>query len=627
MIKLVKVNKYFNRRKRNQMHIINNTSLELGDNGLVAILGSSGSGKTTLLNAICGLDKVNSGKIYINGKKITHKRAYTVDKIRNLNMGYIFQDYKLLENMSVYDNVALSLKMMGIKNKKEIQKRVNYVLEAVKMYRYRNRPAKMLSGGEKQRVAIARALVKNPSIVIADEPTGNLDSKNSLQVMNIIKAISKEKLVILVTHEVDLANFYASRIIELLDGKIVKDYENEPKESLEYRLDNKLYLKDFENINNIDKDDINVNIYSDNKQDKINIKLAIKDGNIYIQSENKVEVVDENSSIELVDDHYKKIDKSIYDEEKYNLENISDKKYKAKYKSIYGIVKSIITGFKRISNYTILKKLLLLGFFASSMFVVYAICSIYGALDVRDIDFMQIDRNYLQVENTTISVDDFLKYEQEPGIDYILPGSGGVIFTLNNKDNYQTASRPAMVNGYLVGIDTITADNLINGRMPENEYEIVVDKRVVQSVTSDMGMAGSLGIKTIISTIIATFVAPIIEELTFRYIIYGYAYKASNNKLCANIIQAVLFGIIHFNFILFPIYAFGGYLLGAVRDKYGIKLSSLYHILINCVALIPFTFFITNIYLQVCILIVCIMSLIYFVIKCFENINIEIKEQ
>lgn len=110
MIKLVKVNKYFNRRKRNQMHIINNTSLELGDNGLVAILGSSGSGKTTLLNAIGGLDKVNSGKIYINGKKITHKRAYTVDKIRNLNMGYIFQDYKLLENMSVYDNVALSLK-------------------------------------------------------------------------------------------------------------------------------------------------------------------------------------------------------------------------------------------------------------------------------------------------------------------------------------------------------------------------------------------------------------------------------------------------------------------------------------------------------------------------------------
>ena len=223
MIKIEKVNKYFNRRRKNEIHIINNTSLELEDKGLVAILGQSGSGKTTLLNAIGGLDKVNSGKIYINGKKITNRRTYNIDKIRNLNIGYIFQDYKLLENMSVFDNVAISLRMNGLKNKKEIAKRVNYVLETVNMYRYRNRPAGMLSGGEKQRVAIARAIVKNPSIVIADEPTGNLDSKNSLEIMNIIKAISKEKLVILVTHEVDLANFYATRIIELQDGKIVKD--------------------------------------------------------------------------------------------------------------------------------------------------------------------------------------------------------------------------------------------------------------------------------------------------------------------------------------------------------------------------------------------------------------------
>jgi len=178
MIKLEKVNKYFNRHRRNQIHIINNTSLELEQKGLVAILGESGSGKTTLLNAIGGLDKVNRGKIYINGNKITRKTSHKVDKIRNLNIGYIFQDYKLIENISVFENIAMSLKMVGLKDKKEIEKRVNYVLEAVKMERYKKRPASMLSGGEKQRVAIARALVKNPSIVIADEPTGNLDSKN-----------------------------------------------------------------------------------------------------------------------------------------------------------------------------------------------------------------------------------------------------------------------------------------------------------------------------------------------------------------------------------------------------------------------------------------------------------------
>ena len=174
MIRLEKVNKYFNRHKRNEIHIINNTSLEFENRGLVALLGESGSGKTTLLNVIGGLDKVNSGKIYINGKKITRRRTYSIDKVRNLNIGYIFQDYKLIDNITVYENVVMALKMIGIKDKEEIKKRVYYVLECVGMYRYRNRLAKMLSGGERQRVSIARALVKNPNIVIADEPTRKL---------------------------------------------------------------------------------------------------------------------------------------------------------------------------------------------------------------------------------------------------------------------------------------------------------------------------------------------------------------------------------------------------------------------------------------------------------------------
>ncbi len=376
MVKLEKVNKYFNRRKKNEIHIINNTSLEFENTGLVALLGTSGSGKTTLLNAIGGLDKVNKGKIYINGKKITRKSAHSVDKIRNLNIGYIFQDYKLIDNLSVYENVAMALRMIGIKDKKEVEKRVNYVLESVNMYRYRNRPAKMLSGGERQRVSIARAIVKKPNIVIADEPTGNLDSKNSLEIMNIIKAISKDKLVILVTHEVELAKFYASRIIEIQDGKIVKDYKNEANENLDYRLENKIYLKDFKNIDKIDKENLNVDVYSENKE-KIDIKVIVKNGNIYIKSENmKIEVVDENSAVELIDDHYKKIDKSIYQEYEYNLDKIIDNKRKPKYSSIYGIGRSILNGFKKLASYSILKKILLAGFFASAMFIMYAVSNI-----------------------------------------------------------------------------------------------------------------------------------------------------------------------------------------------------------------------------------------------------------
>ena len=496
MVKLEKVNKYFNRRKRNEIHIINNTSLEFEEKGLVALLGTSGSGKTTLLNAIGGLDKVNRGKIYINGKKITRKRAYTVDKIRNLNIGYIFQDYKLIDNLSVFENVAMALRMIGIKDKKEVEKRVNYVLESVNMYRYRNRPAKMLSGGERQRVSIARAIVKNPNIVIADEPTGNLDSKNSLEIMNIIKAISKDKLVILVTHEVELAKFYASRIIELQDGKIVKDYKNDADENLDYRLENKIYLKDFKNIDKIENSNLNVDVYSENKE-KIDIKVIVKNGNIYIKSENmKIEVVDENSAVELIDDHYKKIDKSIYEENTYNLDKIIDKKIKPRYSSIYGIFKSIISGFKKIANYSILKKILLIGFFASAMFIMYSISNIAGTTNIKDTDFITRNKNYLQVDMAKISVDDFIKYEALEEIDYILPGDSLVSFKIKFDDYYQTSRYELELSGSLTSLDTIIKEDITKGRMPENEYEIVLDKMVVDSMMSSGSMASHMGIKS-----------------------------------------------------------------------------------------------------------------------------------
>ena len=409
MIKIENANKYFNKHKRNEIHVINNTTLEFGENGLIALLGKSGSGKTTLLNSIGGLDKISKGKIYINGKKITRRTSSKVDKIRNLNIGYIFQDYKLIDNMTVYENVALVLRMIGIKDKKEIKTRVDYVLQSVNMYRYRNRLASMLSGGERQRVGIARAIVKNPNIVIADEPTGNLDSKNSLEIMNIIKAISKDRLVILVTHEVELAKFYASRIIELQDGTVVKDYENNDSKDLDYRIDNKFYLKDFAKHENINKENVNLDIYSQ-EEDNLDLKIIVKNGNIYIKSNlQKVEVIDETSSIELVDDNYKKIDKTIYQEYNYNLKDIINANIKQKYSSIYTITKSIINGFKKIINYSVLKKILLIGFFVSAMFIVYSLSNIAGTLNIKDEDFISKNKNYLKVNLPQIKVENFLE--------------------------------------------------------------------------------------------------------------------------------------------------------------------------------------------------------------------------
>ncbi len=485
MIKLEKINKYYYRHKKNQIHVIDNTSLDFGDSGLVALLGPSGCGKTTLLNVIGGLDRVSNGKIYINGKKITKKSSNYIDKIRNINIGYIFQDYCLVDTMTVFDNVALSLKIIGIKNKEEIKKRVEYVLEKVGMYRYRNRFASMLSGGERQRVGIARAIVKDPNIIIADEPTGNLDSKNSLEVMNIIKAISKDRLVILVTHENDLAEFYASRILDISDGKIVNDRKNDHTNDLDYRLDNRIYLKDFENHESVSNENVNIDYYSDSKT-KLDVDIVVQNGNIYIKakSSEKLEVLDDDSSIELVDDHYKKISKTIYEEYNFELDKIINKDIKKKYSSIFNPISLLINGFKKVRDYSIPKKILLAGFFISGVFIMNSISNVFGITNIKDEDFIKTNRNYLKVISNKINIDKYLEYEKDENIKYIIPGSSIINLTIKYTDYYQTSNTTDSMSGSLVDIDTITENDIVLGKYPENSNEIVLDRMVITNYLS-----------------------------------------------------------------------------------------------------------------------------------------------
>ena len=498
MIKLIKVNKYFNRFKKNKLHVINNTSLEFENTGLVAILGESGSGKTTLLNAIGGLDKVSSGKIYVNGKKITRKRSGRVDKIRNLNIGYIFQNYNLINDLTVFENVALALKMSGLKNKEEIKKRVNYILEVLGIYKYRNRYANMISGGERQRVAIARALVKNPNIIIADEPTGNLDSKNSLEIMNIIKAISKTKLVILVTHEKNLAEFYATRIIEVVDGTVVNDRKNEHNDELDYRLESKIYLKEFEDIKKINEENLNVDVYK-GKNEKLDIKLVLKNGNIYVEAKNnKVEVVDDSSAIELIDDHYKKISKEEYEKNQFHYDDIIKNTYKKRYSSIYNPITLLTSGFKKIFNYSVLKKLLLLGFLASSMFSLYAVSNIFGVTNITDDEFIKQDKNYMTLITDKINIEDYYNYEKLDFVDYIIPGNTMIQGTIKYDDYYQTQNASDTFGFSLASLNLVKENNLLYGKMPEKENEVIVDKMILEGILSESyNSAKQVGIKDI----------------------------------------------------------------------------------------------------------------------------------
>lgn len=210
--------------KSGKVTALNNASFELPEQGFVFLLGKSGSGKSTLLNLLGGLDKPTSGEINIKGKGLDKYTGKELDDYRNRHIGFIFQEYNLIDEYNVFENVAITLKLRG---EKGLNEKVDKALETVGLKGYEKRKISELSGGQKQRIAMARAIIGDVDIVLADEPTGNLDSTTSIEIFEILKDISKDKLVIAVTHDRENAERYADRIIMLADGAIISDRMNE----------------------------------------------------------------------------------------------------------------------------------------------------------------------------------------------------------------------------------------------------------------------------------------------------------------------------------------------------------------------------------------------------------------
>ena len=201
---------------------LDGVSLNLRDNEFVAILGPSGSGKTTLLNIIGGLDRYDSGDLIINHVSTKNYKDKDWDSYRNHTIGFVFQSYNLIPHQTVLANVELALTISGI-SKKERTRRALAALEEVGLKEQAHKKPNQMSGGQMQRVAIARALVNNPDILLADEPTGALDSKTSYQVMELLKKVAKDRLVVMVSHNPDLSEEYATRVVKIKDGKIIDD--------------------------------------------------------------------------------------------------------------------------------------------------------------------------------------------------------------------------------------------------------------------------------------------------------------------------------------------------------------------------------------------------------------------
>ena len=202
--------------------VLKDVDLEFRKNEFVSILGPSGSGKTTLLNIIGGLDRYDKGDLIINGKSTKKFKDKDWDAYRNNCIGFVFQSYNLISHISILANVELSMTLSGVSHKERKEKALE-ALEKVGLKEHANKKPNQLSGGQMQRVAIARAIVNDPDIILADEPTGALDSKTSKQIMDLIKELSKDKLVIMVTHNAELAKEYSTRIVEFRDGNLLND--------------------------------------------------------------------------------------------------------------------------------------------------------------------------------------------------------------------------------------------------------------------------------------------------------------------------------------------------------------------------------------------------------------------
>ena len=245
MITLKNVTKIYKIKNKSDCIAVNNVTLEFKDKGMIFIIGKSGSGKSTLLNLIGGLDKCSSGEIIADGNNITKMESRKVTKYRSSYVGFIFQDYHVLDNFTVRENVNLALDITS----QEDDEKVNRILNLVDLNMYVDRYPTELSGGQKQRIAIARALVKDSKIILCDEPTGNLDKKTSTQILELLKKISQEKLVIIVSHNMVDASTYADRIIELSDGQVIRDRRRSENYNNEFKIENDIvYLPHYRDL-------------------------------------------------------------------------------------------------------------------------------------------------------------------------------------------------------------------------------------------------------------------------------------------------------------------------------------------------------------------------------------------
>ena len=491
MISIRSLHKYFNKNKQNEIHVINDVNLELPEQGMVALFGKSGCGKTTLLNAIGGLDKTESGSILIDGNSIKHSPDY----IRNHYIGYIFQNYNLNKQETVFDNVADALRLCGMTDKALIEERVMAALANVGMDKYKLRTPDTLSGGQMQRIAIARAIVKNPKIILADEPTGNLDEANTIQVMDLLKKIAENHLVILVTHEASLVDYYCDRVIELSDGKIISTRDNHGANGYAARSKNDIYLGELEKSEAV-TGGVSVEYYGQSPKLPVKLRIVNSGGKIYLSvDDDSIQILDGTSEVKLREGVYTEVEKA-----EENKANVDMSKLPPMEGSHYGRLFNFKSSFKSGYNANFKKnkkstKALRACMFLFSLVLVFMSANFGTAFKTIDDVKTNYNHNMFYVYTPTADISNKINAAVgQHGIDNIqlsfgVPyGNGTVTVSPGRFESFETSEASFKANADLLDIKFAGTPKVLAGKadnLTDNELVItsVLADRLIEAST------------------------------------------------------------------------------------------------------------------------------------------------
>ena len=501
MMKIEHLNKTYDSHQSNANQVLRDVSLTLPETGFVCILGPSGCGKTSLLNAIGGLDRFDSGTIELAGQRFNRYGEAGFEDVRNQSFGYIFQNYYLLQNHSVAYNVYLGLHSLKLSHREKLT-RVREALAAVDMERFLRRKVSSLSGGQQQRVAIARALARQPRVILADEPTGNLDEANTVNICGLLRKISRKSLVIMVTHEERIAKFFADRIISLEGGRICSDSEEWQRGNLSVDHGNTLYAGDYEEkeatlegvhlriLQEAGAEPVNLTVVA--LKDRIVIKLD--DGrNIVCSGAAETPILQEGTRPEMT------------------LKHLEQKGEEAEFSATENVPARAGSGLRfsmMLSEAMALVKGKGLRSFGTWFFM--AVLTVMTLLTVGDYltvsavdphDFIRTNSHILEIQvergekldvtslSLTDMIQEYVAHYAQAGAEFVIIPHVSPIPKISAEVYMQLDEQSvSLANFSYVPMDFCREESLILGRMPENTMEVVVDRWVLDAVLREDGI-------------------------------------------------------------------------------------------------------------------------------------------